>query len=88
MNFQKMSEIIARSKDNLPVREWSQKDDIWELIHNVGPELKSKIKEAIRVFFSHPYNVVTAKGANENDSSMKIALAQILLDLAREYDPQ
>lgn len=60
--------------------EWSEKDEIWSLVHELGPQIKPMLKKKLDELAANYHPEVDPNHA-------KIAIAQVLLDLAREYDP-
>lgn len=69
-------------------REWSEKDDAWSYVYNLESKLKPEIKKLIERLVGDKFEDPLAANQKYIEPSMKVAVAQILLDLAREYDPK
>lgn len=64
-------------------REWSDKDDVWAQVHNMGAKIKPDIKKAIGRHLPEQTGE-----PNFVEDQNRAVIAQILLDLAKEYDPR
>lgn len=76
-----------KTKDDPIQKEWSNKDQIWVHVHNIGPKLKPEIKRLVGRLVGDEFKDPSDKTyGSVTEPQLKIAIAQILLDLAREYE--